>query len=76
MTIFSRNFGGAWPLWPPLATPVLWSPSEIFCVRHWVQPLFNSICRHQWPLRLLYCDLNDAIPEAWLMGQIIWTDSK
>jgi len=23
MTIFSENFGGPWPLWPPLATPML-----------------------------------------------------
>ena len=29
-------FGGAWLLWPPLATPMLWPPSEIFCVHHWL----------------------------------------
>jgi len=24
ITIFSENLGGPWPLWPSLATPMLW----------------------------------------------------
>jgi len=24
MTIFFKIFGEAWPLWPPLATPMTW----------------------------------------------------
>jgi len=26
MSIFSKKFGGAWPVWPPLATPMFKGP--------------------------------------------------
>ena len=29
MTMFSKNFGWPWPLWPPLATPTVSDPIRI-----------------------------------------------
>jgi len=40
MTIFSKNWVGAWPLWPPLATPM----SQRLCSGIWPRVCYNNTC--------------------------------
>ena len=48
MTKFSKKLGGMAPF-PPLATPMLWPPSEIFCVRHCFAATWNGFTGQIWP---------------------------
>jgi len=61
MTTFSKNLGEAWPLWPPLATPMLFSSSlgvdiknttSLYC-RSGVGNLLLTACRLYKPFTVL-----------------------